>query len=336
MVLRKKFLVLISILTLGFVIMTAPGYAGDVSVSGFADMIYTMTDDGTPTNEEAFTIDGEIDFMAERSNVAVRLDLDINKATSDTHTHTIPGVTTSAPVDASATDPLSIEQIFFSLPAGMLTVTAGKFNTLIGFEGPDAPGLLQTSYGQVGGPLGTAGALGLTGVMLTGKMGMAELDVFVKQTDGDIGAQVRLVPLEGVGLSIGLVQTDGTVKAAGLPTNVGGDIFDVIATWKGDTPAGMLFVAGEFVSDDELSTWGIWANDTIGPYGLTLRYDSLDCDLAGRNCAAAFVTTTSTTVAGSYAVNDNLSTLLEWKTMDSDATGVADVDWVTLEAVVTF
>ncbi|HIE64619.1 MAG: hypothetical protein ABGX83_10660 [Nitrospira sp.] len=312
----KKVLMLVSVIIIGFAMSTTSIYAGDVSVSGFADLVYTITDEKIPVdpnNERAFTIDGEVDFMADRGPVSVRLDLDINKG---------------AP---TAETPLTVEQVFFSLPVGMVTVTGGKFNTLIGFEGPDAPGLLQTSYGQLGGPLGTAGALGLTGVMVTGKMGMAEVDVFVKQTKGDFGAQVRLAPFEGVGLSVGYVQTADVVGVDAL------DILDVIATWKGDTAVGALLVAGEYVDDDELSGWGIWVNTTQGPYGLTLRYDSLDCDLAGPNCLVVPVTSTTMTVAGSYAVNDNLSTILEWYTLDpNDSVAGDDTDLVTLEAIVTF
>ncbi len=312
MVIRNKCLMFVSMIMFGFAMSITPVNAGDVSVSGFADLIYTITDEGTPANEEVFTIDGEVDFMADRGSVSARLDLDINK-----------GGTLSEPT------PLTVEQIFFSLPVGMVTVTGGKFNTLIGFEGPDAPGLLQTSYGQLTFPLGGAGALGLTGAMVTGKMGMAEVDVFVKQSKGDIGAQLRLAPLEGVGISLGFVQADLTD---------GGDMLDVIATWTGAVANGTLLVVGEYVDDDELSGWGIWVNDTQGPFGLTLRYDSLDCDLTLTTiCTTASVTSTTMTVAGSYAVNDNLGTILEWKTEDpNDNVGGDDVDWVTLEAIVTF
>ena len=293
--------------------------AGEVSVSGFTDLIYTITDDtDTDTTdtvgEKAFSMDGEVDFMADRDGVSARLDLDINKGGKD----------------------VSIEQIFFSVPIAMITVTGGKFNTLIGFEGPDAPGLLQTSYGQLGEPLGGVGALGLTGLMITGKMDMVTVDAFVKQADNDLGGQIRIAPMEGSTIAVGFVQA---------PDIVGGDMLDIYAIWTGSVLEGKLLAAFEYVDDDELSGWGIWVNDTYGPYGLTLRYDSVDCDAVVKICEAVDVTPTSLTVAASWAINDNLGTLLEWKTSDPDiaddpSTPTVDesesVDLITLEAIVTF
>ena len=72
MAIISKCLIFASIIVLGFGLMRSPLNAGDVSVTGFADLIYTVTDDGTPGNEETFTIDGEVDFIADRDPFSVR------------------------------------------------------------------------------------------------------------------------------------------------------------------------------------------------------------------------------------------------------------------------
>lgn len=75
-----------SILTLG---LSNPLFAADIKINGFADIIYTLTDEAsdvtgsTNTTEGKFTVDGEIDFSSKLSDaISVRVDLDLAMATN--------------------------------------------------------------------------------------------------------------------------------------------------------------------------------------------------------------------------------------------------------------
>ena len=284
MLIKKTWMVFLGVAVIGVAMSTAPVFAAGASVSGFVDLVYTVS--GVEADESTFSADGEVDVMSDMGSASVRADLDINK--EDT--------------------PVSVEQLFFSAPVGGMTLTGGQFNTRIGFEGPDAPGLLQTSYGQLSSVLADADALGLTGVMLTTNAGGMSGDVFMSD-DNTLGAQVRLAPMGDVSVSVGYVDSDSD-----------GTTLNVMAIW---TSASML-AAFEYVDNDLADGWAIYTNYNMGDMGLTVRYDSLSTDdgtLDGN---------TTLTVAGSYSLSDNLGMILEFKSDDS-----AD-DLVTLEAVATF
>jgi len=109
----------------------------DVNVSGFIDVIYTVTNDGqaaTPpaggTNpiENKFIADGEIDVSGTIDKATVRLDVDVRL-------NAIGGGNNA-----------EIEQAFFAVPVGPVTLIGGVFNNPIGYEAEDAPDLDFTSH----------------------------------------------------------------------------------------------------------------------------------------------------------------------------------------------
>ena len=112
--------------------------AAEVELSGFADIIYTVSDgvnDTSPSpvlnesNENRFAVSAEVDLKtAIKEAMFVRIDVDLNTQ-SDVR---------------GGSDSSRIEQSFFSWTSSAdVSVKGGVFNNPLGWEAEDAPDLYQ-------------------------------------------------------------------------------------------------------------------------------------------------------------------------------------------------
>jgi hypothetical protein len=315
-------------------------YAGDLEVSGFADIITVLSDevtddlcsdaDGKSANcvELKTGVTAEVDLEYSEGPVTFRLDLDI------------PSIGNEAAGVGPAAGDIGIEQAKFvwAIPGGDqfgLSLTGGAFNAPIGFEAQDAPDMLQTTNGQ----LFFLVPSNLAGFMVSGGTEPITVDLYFanewrlnQAEENSLGALVTLTPIEMASLAVGYITS---------PEGAGDeDVIDVVATGT-ISPMDMvdLLLAGEFLTDENNTAFAVVANVTHNtptyPHGLTVRFDSVDCDTASAYCGGE-ATPTTLTVAANVALADNLSTVLEWNTVDPDVSGVDEFDTILLEFVATF
>ena len=332
-------------------------YAVDsATVSGFADIWYTVSDDelgGVCSEGEAacaegkFDVAGEIDFSLTKGAVTARLDIDVNPGASESGT---------------------IEQAMFSWAAAEnVTIIAGAFNNPIGWELEDAPDMYQFSHGQIWDILDGQTALAgnnIAGIAAAVGFGMGSVTLGflndLQQTDDEnsIAAIINLTPMEGLDLELGYVTQSGQDDSAnggsyGKLHQVGSaeDVVDFNVTYK----TGGITAAFEYLTADQIidSAFALYGNYDFGNgFGVTLRYDVVeyggDAFLAANEGDVAATTnldnaedTETLTLAVSYAISDNLGAVLEWRSQDdaNEDDGLAvigDGDVVTLEFVAQF
>ena len=339
--------------------------AGDLKVSGFADIVTTIIDEGSDDDE--FDSDGnlansaetktdiaaEVDFEYTEGSVTARLDLDI------------PSIGNEA-AGLSPVGDIGIEQAKFvwMIPgADMvgLKLTGGAFNAPIGFEAQDAPDLYQTSNGQLFGLVPS----NLAGFMVSGGMGPVALDIyfanewrFNQAEENSVGGLLTITPIEMASLAVGYITSPDQVAGVSADENV----LDIVLTGE---LSGLsvtqnitdikVLGALEYLMDENNSAFAVVLNvthETAHPHGLTLRYDSVDCDgSSGTNPGSFYCgvdglelnpltdhTPTSLTVAIFAAISDNLSALVEYRMDDLDDSTLVDdsLNTATLEFVATF
>ena len=339
-----------SLLAAVFMLVYGSGMAraGELKVNGFADIIFTISDEasdlagtdseGNPANstEKKTDVSGEVDFEYTEGPVTFRLDLNLPRNGLEAS-----GAGTPGPHG------LGIEQAKFvwMMPMGEqmgLSLTGGAFNAPIGFEAQDAPDMYQTSHGQLFDLVPS----NLAGLMLSGGGGPVMLDVyFVNEWRADdaeensVGALLTLSPFKVASLAVGFLTSPD--NAGATPTTKGdGDILDVVLSGTISLMAEFeLLLAGEYLTDEHNDAIGLVAslthNSANYPHGLTVRYDSVDCDALSIYCGAK-ATPTSLTVAANVALSENLFALLEWRSNDPDQPLVDSTNLTTLEFVATF
>ena len=301
-----------------------PVLAADLKVNGFADIIYTLTDEasdapGGNTAEGKFLADGEIDFASKLSDtVSVRMDIDIALAANG-------GVNAglSGPADSAV-----LEQAFFawSLPKD-LTFIGGVFNNPVGWEAEDAPDLYQTSHSANWNILDGQTALhgnNIAGVALAGKVGPVTLtgafidDLGLANEENSLAIVANMTAMKGLDLELGYVTQDNDITAAG-------NVMDFNAVYTRDKLTAVFeILTGDAIIDTSILLLGNY--DFGNKFGVTGRYETISFDGPASD-------TDIITVAGTYAAADNLAILLEWNTTD---TGATDFDMLTAEFVAQF
>ena len=345
----SKFMRLLSLFVVIGSLSAATAYAEEapaVKISGFADIIIDLSDealddvcadsDGKPANcaERKTSVVGEVDFEKQNGPLTFRLDLDI------------PSIGNEAAGTAPRTD-IGIEQAKFiwAVPgaeAGKLTLTGGIFNAPIGFEAQDAPDMLQTTNGQ----LWALVPANLAGVMFSGGAGPVAVSVYAANEwrandaeENSMGGLLTLTPVDIVSLSVGYLTSPDAAGAVAPAVEGDGNVLDAVATLTVPaTEKVNTLLAVEFLQDEHNSGLGVTANvthNTSHPHGLTIRYDSVDCDLESIYCGGERKPT-SLTVAGNVALAENLTTVLEWRSNDPDISGVDATDVILLEFIATF
>lgn len=372
---KMKYLVS-SFLLAGSMILGGIGVAqaGDLKVSGFGDVLLTITDenaDGDPsatppgknTKESKFGADAEVDFEREQGSVVFRLDLDFP-------------ANANPPGGAAALDEIEQLKFVWALPVGPgLTLTGGVFNSPIGFEAQDAPDKLQTSNGQLFNLLPS----NLVGIMVSGSAGPASVDLIFgnewrngTNEENTFGARVS-APLMGdmLGVAVGFLSSEDD----NIATADDEDLLDVVLSGMHTVAPDLdLTYALEFLTDDNNEAYAIVVslrhNSPNIPHGVTVRWDTVDCDSPaltapvtsftgycsnlgalqtanpGVGVAAGSSASPNTlTVAAFAELSENLTTRLEWTAKDSDLPDASfaplkgeasDADLVTLEFIATF
>jgi len=307
-------------------------FAIDSKVSGFADIIWTLTDEasdstapgGTNSTEGKFTVDGEVDFFSKlNETVSARVDLDLAMAVN--------GGANASAVTGGPADSAIIEQAFFawSLPNN-LTFLGGVFNNPVGWEGEDAPDLYQTSHNQNWEILDGQTALhgnNVAGVALAAPLGPITVtgallnDLQQTNEEYSIAIVVNATPVTGLDLEFGFVTQDNDVPTAGGA----GNVMDINGTFT----QGIYTAAIEILTADEIIDNSIMILGNVSlpmGFGVTGRIEKVAFDGPGSD-------TDIITIAGTYHAAENLDVLLEYRTTD---TGATDFNLLTAEFVTKF
>lgn len=302
----KKVLGLVGVTLL---LATAPVMAEGLKIDGFVDIVTPiMSDLGDPALSDVeadfklqTSADAEVDFEKTTGKVTVRLDVD----SSD-------GVTL-------------IEQAKFIVNNASSWFTGGKFNSPIGFEKQDAHDKLQITNGQ----LFEERPSNLSGFMLGTTVSVLTLNaLFVNDWNADsLGGPNPGETDNSIGLTAAVALGGSSNLALGLLTSesaTSGGLTNLVATTK---VVPNLLLAFEYQKDDTYTGWGLTGNYTHGVHGVTVRYDSVDPE--GPADASTLLT-----LAGSFAMLENLKTVLEWSTFDDG--GPFDVSLLALQFVGKF
>lgn len=296
-------------------ILSAPVVAqaeDHVSVSGFADIIYTVSDDasanslnGAAGTESKFTTDGEIDFSAKKGDLSVRVDLDVTRTSS------------------------SFEQMFLELDLEGVTMKAGIFNTGLSADGEDAPALNFTAHSLIYGIYDNQTALNgnnVAGVAFSGKAGLVSLsgalvnDLKQNDEENSIILMAGMSPMKG--LDVELSYTSQSDNNVGAITSTG-DLIDLNAQFSMD-----MFSAGidYLIADKEVDTaYEIWGGVSMGKFGAKIRLENVSYEKKAD--------TDRTSIYGSYQARDNLSFAIELTDTD---TGATSNKATTVEIIATF
>ncbi len=363
------------LLPLAIAAAMAPGFASAADVSGFADIIYTITDDhaavgtdmksGTADddlindNEGSFNANAEVDFSASPADgVTVRVDLDLG----------LPALN-SAP-GGGATDSADIEQAFFAWGATEgVTIIGGVFNNPIGHEAEDAPDMDFSSRGAVYTALDSQTALpgdNVAGLAAAFAVGPATItagllnDIGETDDNNSIALVVNASPMAGLDLEFGYVSQEDNMYTGATASTTGsanalsvGDAtnFNVVYTGVQNLTVGLDYLMGDKVVD---SAYDFWVGYDFGNgFGAKVRasdisYNKSDVNNIIANAGVTAATNAlvaaklhgadqdSTSIFLSYQVASNLSAALEFTSYSFSTAGYGDEDLTTLELIATF
>lgn len=325
-----------------------------LKVSGFADIFYTLTDDttaqvaGKSPTEGKFGANAEVDFLGQLSDaVSVRVDADLTLAGNGG--------------SSMAGDSGRIEQAYFAWNAvPSLTVLGGVFNNPIGWEKEDAPDLYQVTHGQIWDIMNGQTALdgnNVAGVAGAYNFGMGAVTVAllneVQQTDEEnsIAFALNLTPIDNLGIEFGYVTEADRQDSATATYGSQGAVVGSAENWwdlNGTYTWQKLTLGAEILMADQIVDM---AYMLIGNYtfdqgvGVTVRYDSASYqDTTVAPILTGLKDTETLTLAASYQLASNLTTLIEYRMQDdandtTDGPGggvIGDGDLVQLEFVATF
>ena len=331
-----------------FVAPIASAAEDKVALSGFADILYRVTDDTTalvnnksPT-EGKFSAAAELDLVGKMSDkLTVRVDADLDLAVNDG---------TSAGGDSGR-----IEQAYFALAAmEKVTVLGGVFNNPIGWEGHDAPEMITTTHGQIWNIMDGQTALyanNVAGVAAAVNVGMATVtvgllnDLQQSNEENSFAAAINMTPMTNFDLEVGYVTQASRQDSSNVGTYGNATVgsaenwYDINATYKVEK----LLIAAEILGADKVvdMAYALYGRLEVVP-GISVsgRFDSV-----GYQDPNASVKDTETiTLAAAYQVDANLSVGLEWRTQDdaNDTTSgagggvISDGDLVQLEILAKY
>ena len=306
----------------------------DTTVSGFVDVIYTVTNDGqaaTPPAvngaENKFLADGEIDIVSTVKGATVRLDLDVRIA---------------ALAGGDNTGGAEVEQAHIAVPIGGVTLIAGVFNNPIGYEAEDAPDLDFTSHNIIYDILNDQTALNgnnLAGAALAGAIGPVTLtgafinDLGHAPEENSFALIANMTVASGLDLELGYVTQDDTAASGAGAAGSAGDVLDFNIVWSNSQfTVGLDYMTFDQLLDDAMV---VWAGVNVGGVNLKVRYETVELD-------GAAVESKQTTFYASYPLAANSSVALEVKDGDLDAglapvlTNSVDGTIVTVEFIGTF
>ncbi|WP_416308385.1 porin [Neptunicella sp. SCSIO 80796] len=286
-----------------------------LSISGFVDMSYLSVDtDGAGNSHDSGIDQVEIDLAYDFGNkLSAYVDVEYQNSEVD------------------------VEQAFITYAVSdQFTLKAGRFLSYSGWETEEPTGLFQYS--------GTGYAKYFYGYYQQGVSGLYNGDGYalaVSVVNDLAGPESTDSEQPGIETMIALMPTDAiTIK--------GFYSFDKLAGTEQDTKmfnlwasysAGPLTLAAEVNSSEytslaaaDASGYLVMANYAFDTFGLTLRYHDYEVEDAAGN---TWEDMSAITISPSYAVNDNLLIVFEYR-MDSDDVSGMDSDSIALEALLTF
>ncbi len=281
----------------------------DVKLDGFVDIVWAVsdgTDLGINGSEGHFATSGELDMKTQLSGpVSLRLDADLGTSTT-------------------GGDSAELEQAYLGWAINNeLSLKAGVFNNNLTLEKEDAPDLYQVTHGQlwdIWNATTTESGNNLQGVELSYKAGditafagfLNDLGGVPEENSIKLGAEIRSIP--NMTLTAGLItQDDGTIANPTIE-----NIIDINALWN---VSDKLTVGGELMLPGEIIDMGlmVMANFKVDDkFSGTARFDMVSYDIAGSD------DTTSITLAGLYAIENNLFANAEIR-INSDDNGPPNV-----------
>ncbi len=291
-----------------------------LSVSGFLDMSYFVSDPEGASTSKSFGIDQfEMDFTWTGSGgVSAQVDIEYGENASDL----------SAPDDDDTT---FVEQAFITKAFNdRFSMKAGRFLSYSGWETEEPTGLFQYSGTGYGASFYGYYQQGISAYYDGGKfavMGSIVNDVFgyvdgpternTKNPGYEVG--LALMPFEGFTAKAFYLSDDKTDR-------------DVINVWASYATNGFTFAAeyndADYGAAGDGSGYLLMGNYAFGAAGLTVRYHDFEDDYRAITGASAI------TVSPSYKVGDNLLLVAELRRDDFDGGGKANS--YALEALFTF
>jgi hypothetical protein len=287
----------------------------NLSVSGFIDMSYLSIDtDGAGSTSDSGIDQVEFNFAYDFGN-KLKAFVDVEYQGSE----------------------VDLEQAFLTYAVSdEFTVKAGRFLSYSGWETEEPTGLFQYS--------GTGYAQYFYGYYQQGVSGLYSGDgyaVAVSVVNDLAGPESTDSEEPGVETMIALMPTDSiTIKAfysfdklAG--TNEDTTMFNMWAMYaEGPLTLAAEINASEYTSfaAADASGYLLMANYAFDTFGLTVRYHNYEVEDAG---GITWEDMSAITIAPSYAVNDNLLMVFEYR-MDSDDVSGMDSDSIAIEALITF
>ena len=329
----------------------APGLtaaAEGTSISGFADIIYTVKNDSADntsadgtlnTANGKFGANAEVDFAYQAANaVTFNLDADLDLTAGSTGGTSLGG------------DSGRIEQAYFGWKVtDAVTVLGGVFNDPIGYEAEDAPNMNFTSHDVIYNILNHQTALtgdNVAGIAAAGAIGPVTLTGAVlnetAQTseENSFAVVANYAPLKDLNLELGYVtQADDATRAKSdaIPTPSAGDVIDFNVTYAvAGVNLGLDFLTADKIVDAAYAVWAGYNFGTSG-FGVKARYENVgwtdEFSTAGDS--------KRTTLYASYQVAKNLSAALEIADGDdknpvSAVTGITRDNTTTLEFIASF
>jgi hypothetical protein len=296
---------LIAIAVAGALSVPMAAQAGDVTVSGFVDTFYTLTNDGNTNSESQFAVD-QVEVDVEGSGV--RVDLDNTNGT------------------------FGVDQAYAAADiANGWSLRAGLFDSGITADNGDAPDMNMSTHSAVYDVLAGTGNAQFAGVSFMGMAGPASVAVSLVNDDKAAPDQATTAALlvsgsimDGLDAELGYVSKDSATTT------------DVNLNYTMDA----LRVNLDYLTSDHATAgaagYSLLASYDLGNgFAVAVRADSMTPE------NAALADETSTTVFGSYAMSDNMTLALESKSGTntnggSAVTTIVDGTVTTLEILSTF
>jgi hypothetical protein len=296
----------------------------NLDVSGFIDMSTTTSDAGGSSTDTLSLDQWEIDFNFS------------------------PSEGLSAQVDLNDTgDGAEVEQAFVMLDLGQgLALKAGLMLTPLGYEAAEPTGLYQSSVSAT--IIGYPGYANGIAAMYGNDLGSLYLAVVDASYSGDkdaedlsFEAQLKLSPMEGLTLQAGYASEKfGSTEATGVTGDANfadavGSYDQGIANFWAEYATGPITLAAEYNSLFEIGApnadgdgYLVMLNYALtDKMAVTFRHSSVELDTGFEN--------TEFTISPSYAVSDNLLTLLEFRTDEYDDS-TQDGETIAAEMLFTF
>jgi len=288
-------------------------------IRGYIDGSYSNLDEGNNPDVDRFRVD------------AADIDLLINTDKVSSEIHIASGVNGGT---------TSIEQAFLSLDlGGGFSVTAGKFESDLGFEGDEAYKLYQQSTAYTFGSDATSEYTNLNYIQgARASYVMDALSASVAVVDNAWGASggdadelgfeafVSYNAMQGLTIGVGTAQGDENNTA---------DIDDLYNVWVQYNGFEDLILAAEYNNYEmkggiDGDSWLIMGNYSFGnSVAATVRYSQVDEDNTFEGDKFTF--------SPSYSFTDNLLGVLEYSTGEQGAPNAQkDFDFFAAEAIFTF